>query len=550
MSGLMRVPFFEDELLTSYLSRTAVANGSANLRAFCSDVGLDYKDIMLGDGNQVSKAARLLGRSEDELLGRRVASIGTRGVEYAGVVFRRGMMSRTPRRYCPDCMDEDEEDAARMPGTRRYARTSWTFQCMRTCDRHSRLLLPLHRAGWWSDGLDFLSKPRERPSEAELTVSPPYSPSTRFERFVIERLSGMVDHGEFLDGHPLSVCIDLCEQLGLATRPGRSSPSRGTKHQARRNTAERGFAALYQGERGILELFDLVADSVDERRAGERDKLDEIISDVSTTVDCSPQELRGVVALGFVRSLIGSSEQVTYRTGSHLRTEMMGLRDRLIQCAKPGSEELTSLRRAIDQRKCTPAAAVKLLLEGRLNQAPAPFMEAAHVDPAKHGDSPARGTALSGAAARKRLLICQRSLNQLVAGGILRAHEVGRTGIISIRLEEVMRFERRYVTIGKLAAEQCLTLSQMKLKALRAGVASAFPPHLSETTIFERAAVDSVFGEPDGGDADQVEIDLPAPGSTRRGLHRGTRKVRHRGVCRLPHFRQGPTSVKTGGITL
>ncbi|NOV19660.1 hypothetical protein E5S70_26905 [Ensifer adhaerens] len=549
MNGMMRVPFFKDELLTSYLSRTARANGSASLRAFCSDVGLDYKDIIRGDGNQVAKAARLLGRSEDELLGRRVASIGLRGVEYAGVVFRRGMMSRTPRRYCPDCMDEDEQDAARMPGTRRYARTSWTLQCVRSCDHHSRLLVPLDRAGWWSDGLAFLSNPRERPSVAELTALPPHSPSTHFERFVMDRLTGMVDHGEFLDGHPLSVCIDLCEQLGLASRLGRSSASRGTKHQARRNSAERGFAALYQGERGILELFDLVADSVG-GRAGERNKLAEIISDVSTTLECSPQELRGVVALGFVRSLVGNSEQLAYRTGSYLRTEMMGLRDRLIQCAKPGSEELTSLRKAIDQRKYTPTAAVKLLLEGRLNQAPAPFIGAAQVDLAKSGDHPAPGTTLSGAVVRQRLMICQRSLNQLVASGILRAHAVDRTGIISIRLEEVMRFERRYVTIGKLAAEQCLSPSQIKLKALRAGLTPALPPHLSKTTIFERAAVDSVFGEREGArEQGEEEIGLAIAVPATSGMDRATKSFRKREFRRIPDLGKGPLAVQASGIS-
>lgn len=97
MSGLMRVPFFEDELLTSCLSRTTMANGSANRRAFCSDVGLDYRGILRGDGNQVTKATRSLERPAEELLGRRVAATGRRSVKYGGLTSGLNLGTRSFR---------------------------------------------------------------------------------------------------------------------------------------------------------------------------------------------------------------------------------------------------------------------------------------------------------------------------------------------------------------------------------------------------------------------------------------------------------------------
>ncbi len=516
MSGLLRVPFFGDELLTSYLSRTAVANGSESLRSFCSDVGLDYRGIIRGDSNEVAKTARLLGRPQGDLLGRRVALKGRRSVEYAGLVFDRGMMNRTPLRYCPDCLDEDDHDASRMPGTRRYARTSWAFRYVRTCERHSRPLLTLEKARRWSDGLDFLATPLTAPAELERTSTPP----SGFERFVIDRLQGRVGHGAILDGFPLPACIDLCEQLGSAIfSPGRQGP---------RNEGH-GFDVLVAGELGVLELFDLVANRMDDRRPGEQNKLAETINYVSMLVGCSSPELRTLVLSAFLRSLVGEAGRAAYRNASYLRAQMMGLRERLIQLTKPLHE---------GQRKWTPAGVVNALLlsrESRLSDAPAPFVGKEPVESIKIGDVPGSMTSLGGAEVRKRLSISQRGLNQLVAGGILGACAVERTGNISIPLEGIMRFEQRYVTIARLAAEHGLSPSQMKQRCLRSGLASAFPAHLSETTIFERAAVENVFGGREGvGEQYEEEIGMPIALATDTRPGREIRSLRKRKLSRLP----------------
>jgi TniQ len=45
MSGLLQVPFFPDEVFSSYLARFARANGAETAGKFCRDMDINFRDV-------------------------------------------------------------------------------------------------------------------------------------------------------------------------------------------------------------------------------------------------------------------------------------------------------------------------------------------------------------------------------------------------------------------------------------------------------------------------------------------------------------------------
>lgn len=262
MGGLLRVAFFDDELFWSFLSRTARANGSVSLRAFCSDLALDYNGMLRGDDGAFAATAALLGHDREALRARSTSPAGPSSVAFDGEVYHDGMLSCTPRRYCPDCIDDDDGQAGRMPISRRYGRVAWAFQCMHACVRHGQRLLPIETTIPWrrhdvSRILDQVS----------LTGSRSAMVATNFEAFVLDRLSGTVAHGPPLDSLALSGCIELCENVGRASMYGRSYAYKKLDGAGIRAALETGFVLLSSERSRLVALLDDLARLVPVHRA-------------------------------------------------------------------------------------------------------------------------------------------------------------------------------------------------------------------------------------------------------------------------------------------
>lgn len=255
MSGLFKVPFFEDEVLTSYLSRTARANGRSSSYLFCGDLGLDVRAINRGEDNELEKLAGLLQRPAAELKARALR-LNERGLAIFGEsVFGKSMLRKLKPGICPACLADDENDATRMPGTRKYQRVSWLFADVRSCPDHNCQLveidgfgdhrrmdfqLMLDRAGARIDG-----EPVRR------TVSP-------FEKFVCGRLAGLKSHGALLDGFSLSAAISACTLLGIAAGYGKDRARNSLDDEQVAIAINRGFEVLVEGEAGICRLLDVL----------------------------------------------------------------------------------------------------------------------------------------------------------------------------------------------------------------------------------------------------------------------------------------------------
>ncbi len=274
MSGLLHVPFFDDELLTSYLSRMARANGRTEMRSFLADLGLNARGIVRAEKVHTDKLEDILGHPPGSLRRHGFSPVDTRHVSTRGMVFPSGTVTSFAGRFCPRCLDEDSSNDKRMRGTRMYARFHWALRCVSVCHRHQHRLVGIDRPvadGWASLGQfadasvlagDFCSLAENwismrDPREVQATPCP----STGFERFVIARLGGNAGHGQILDAMPLPACIDACELVGLASRFGRlfrlSYPGSGDERAA---LAE-GYDILAQGEGAIRPLLDRLAGS-------------------------------------------------------------------------------------------------------------------------------------------------------------------------------------------------------------------------------------------------------------------------------------------------
>lgn len=252
MSGLLKVPFFHDEILPSFLSRTAFANGRNRLRPFCRDLGLDFEALMLGEMEATRHAERVLGCAAGVLCNRRTVVLRRDVVEFAGGRFVSGVMEITPSRFCPRCFVLDDADEGRKPGVRRYHRIAWMLGAVPVCTRHSCRLVDLPA--------------RERPGDAfqalrmidgsglpgmNQRIEP-----TEFELFVTDKLTTMEASGTDRPDFSLSECIELCLPLGLAATYGPAYNMRSKGCDETRAMRQAGFEVFKRGESGFTELLD------------------------------------------------------------------------------------------------------------------------------------------------------------------------------------------------------------------------------------------------------------------------------------------------------
>ncbi len=262
MGALLRVPLFDDELFWSFLSRTARANGSVSPLAFCRDLGLDHYGMVQGHETAFAATATLVGYDAKSLWSRATSRPDRLTVALGDQLYHGGMMHRTPTRYCPECIREDDDQAGRIPIAKRYARISWTLESMPACVRHALELLPVGESGSshrWND----LSRALEMvdPTAPSSVMNP-----TRFETFVTERLSGKVAHSALLDGLALPGCIELCDHVGRASIYGRSYGYKRLDRAATREALEAGFDVLSSGCDLLVALLDRLARAVPAER--------------------------------------------------------------------------------------------------------------------------------------------------------------------------------------------------------------------------------------------------------------------------------------------
>lgn len=255
MSGLFQVPFFDDEITTSWLSRMARANGRYSSHVFCSDLGLSHVAIGRGEEEELAGLARVTGRPLDELAFKAFRPDADGYTHFAGDKIARRMLRKGKPVVCPLCLQEDDRDSKRIPGTRRYQRAAWLLRGIQTCAKHGCELIALPE-DLPCYGLDFCTLL----DQADI----PEKPTARreasiFELFLYDRLAGRRGHGDLPDHFSIAACIDLSVLLGVPALFGRDHGYGDLDEKGRLDAANIGFDILKAGEPAIVGLLDRLA---------------------------------------------------------------------------------------------------------------------------------------------------------------------------------------------------------------------------------------------------------------------------------------------------
>lgn len=255
MNGLFQVPFFDDEVATSWVSRLARANGRRSSYIFCSDLGLSFVSVGRGDEEELTKLARISGHPLSNLSSKAMRLRENGSTYFAGETYPARMLRKSKPCFCPLCLQEDDRNPTRMPGTRRYERVGWLLTAIQTCQTHKCALLSLPSAHGY-EALDYYSR---LDAVRVFDQAVETREASAFERFLYDRLSDRRCHGSLLDRLSVATCIDLSFLFGVVASFGRDRSYRGLDETSRRVAANSGFSILLSGEQGIVDLLDSLA---------------------------------------------------------------------------------------------------------------------------------------------------------------------------------------------------------------------------------------------------------------------------------------------------
>lgn len=201
------VPFVPGETAFSLASRLARRNGIGRLVNFCSDVGLNYKELIVGDGVQIERLAMLAAVDADELKfwTPRVLERGWFQLGKAELKFTSFTRNRT--KVCPQCLKEDRNlDPKSLPAHRGI----WQLNSIRSCHIHNCTLQELPASNSGKPQFDFA----EIMDTATITPGKPLDPATQeFEKHLVTRITGTEDSSWF-GRLPFHVASQTAENLG------------------------------------------------------------------------------------------------------------------------------------------------------------------------------------------------------------------------------------------------------------------------------------------------------------------------------------------------
>lgn len=259
MFGLTKVPLFEDELLTSFMSRISRANGRTRSSEFCRDVGINRIRFEKGDSEEILRFAELVELPLAKLMLHAVEVRANNGAVIGGEYFPAPSLARRKLRFCPACLVEDEADQRRIPGTRKYCRKEWMVPTIRTCRKHEQTLVQSLDVSYVNHSYDFLTALEiEKDNMPEIVARSVAQKVTPFEIFVSDRVSGRRNHGPLLNGLTLASCIYLCELTGAAALHGKRCRVTRLGDAALLEAANHAFEKLEKGEEGLHALLDAV----------------------------------------------------------------------------------------------------------------------------------------------------------------------------------------------------------------------------------------------------------------------------------------------------
>jgi|GEM_PF-6910333 len=259
----LTVPLLPDETASSYASRLAQRNKAPNLHKFCADLGLAYQGLRLGGDAALKQLSRLSGAPFEALRLQTIAYVGHRHYQLRNVTARRMFQTRCLFRFCPKCLEEDEQGTN---GTVPYARNFWELEGLRCCARHKCFLVELNSAG----SVDFVNLYKDYFMGQEIPKENLVKPSDLLlENYLRERIDKL-QTGMWFDDIPIHAVKAFCEYFGVLTLFGPRTRRSNLSQLDWLRAGAHGFAQLCKGKKCFYDVAETLkspnAFAVDRRR--------------------------------------------------------------------------------------------------------------------------------------------------------------------------------------------------------------------------------------------------------------------------------------------
>lgn len=266
MAGLLQVPLFANEVLPSFISRLAAANGRDKADRFCRDVGIPFKPLFVGESNAIRRLADLV-RISPEVLGHHAIIFSeNHSVTMLGERLSKTQVAKNIFRFCPACLAEDEAATDRMPDARCYRRSHWLVRDHVACIEHESGIVELDPHSIYTD----FSEQLER-AQSLMQVEPFKAgrrKPTLTDYFVTQRLAGVRDHGDILNAITMEVALNVARLLGIAVTHGKDHPAATLSDEEKRSALNDGLVIIAQGGDAFSAALNALAGQRSNRQTG------------------------------------------------------------------------------------------------------------------------------------------------------------------------------------------------------------------------------------------------------------------------------------------
>jgi hypothetical protein len=247
------VPFHDDEHISSFCSRLALANHARNASEFCLHMGLMLSRVVGGPAADLDKLLTLADFRIEDVRNRIFVREGFQFL-LNGESLSRSCVVRYPIRYCPSCLQEDSLTGAGPRRTRPYGRLTWQVVFIRTCSRHSLLLHDTQqlKARFDDDFSPIINAEMERRGFGTSNV---VCAQTEFENYIQTRLWGNNTGSSWIDSLPLYVVGRVSEWAGMTLTHGRNFKSDELTTLEKVHARQQGFEIISGGKERFVDFL-------------------------------------------------------------------------------------------------------------------------------------------------------------------------------------------------------------------------------------------------------------------------------------------------------
>lgn len=283
-----RHPLQPREVATGFVSRLAAVNGR-ELTQLLRHRNISPWDVDRGDEAAIRFVAKIGSADPERLLHQTIRSTGQdRRWEVVGEPFGPNAINRTYFRFCPHCLLEDMRDVYGPVAARPWLRIEWTLNHYRACHRHHAFLVAAEPTRKRFAPFDFNQTISGMAGDlVDLAAGAAAYGESPFHDWIIARLEGQQDPGNWLDQLPLHVGASWCEQLGIsALHPPKVQPGKLTQLD-RAVASDEGFRIASAGEDSIRGLLQRLTDAQRRTRGviGPRDTYGHAFGLLQRTMD-------------------------------------------------------------------------------------------------------------------------------------------------------------------------------------------------------------------------------------------------------------------------